>query len=111
VNRRTNEKYNTLHRQVVGRGRSAVPALLVHPDDAAARCLESGDAAVVSSQRGSCRAVVEVTHDIRPGVVSLPHGFDDVNVNHLTSTADADPLSGMTVVSGLAVEVTRVEAG
>jgi hypothetical protein len=40
-------------------------------------------------------------------VVSLPHGFDGANVNLLTSTASADPLSGMTVVSGVAVEVSR----
>jgi hypothetical protein len=51
--------------------------------------------------------VVRVTPDIRPGVVSIPHGFDDANVNHLAITADADPLSGMTVLSGLVVEVSR----
>jgi anaerobic selenocysteine-containing dehydrogenase len=111
VNRRTNEGYNTLHRQVVGRGRAAVPSLLVHPDDAAARDLGAGDVAVVSTEHGSCRALVEVTPDIRPGVVSLPHGFDDTNVNLLTSTADADGLSGMAVVSGLPVEVSREAAG
>jgi anaerobic selenocysteine-containing dehydrogenase len=107
VNRRTNEGYNTLHSQVVSRGRRARPSLLIHPDDATMRGLTSGDVAVVSSGCGSCRAVVEVTTDIRPGVVSLPHGFDDTNVNHLTSTADADRLSGMTVVCGRAVEVSR----
>jgi anaerobic selenocysteine-containing dehydrogenase len=107
VNRRTNQQYNTLHRQIVGRGRPAAPSLLVHPDDAARRGLGDGDVAVVASATGSCRARVEVTPDIRPGVVSLPHGFGSANVNLLTSTATADPLSGMTVVSGLAVEVSR----
>jgi anaerobic selenocysteine-containing dehydrogenase len=107
VNRRTSQQYNTLHRQIVGRGRPAVPSLLVHPDDAAPRGLNDGDVAVVASATGSCRATVEVTPDIRPGVVSLPHGFDSANVNLLTSTVTADPLSGMTIVSGLAVEVSR----
>jgi anaerobic selenocysteine-containing dehydrogenase len=109
VNRRTTEQYNTLHRQIVGRGRPAVPSLLIHPDDAVDRGLGDGDVAVIASENGSCTALVEVTPDIRPGVVSLPHGFDDANVNLLTSTAAADPLSGMTVVSGFAVEISRDE--
>jgi len=107
VNRRTRQQYNTLHRHLAGRGGSAVPSLLVHPDDAVARGLDTGDVAVVSTANGSCRVVVEVTAAIRPGVVSLPHGFEEANVNLLTSAADADALSGMTVLSGLPVEVRR----
>jgi hypothetical protein len=48
---------------------------------------------------------VEVTDAIRPGVVSLPHGFEQANVNRIIGTADADPLSGMTVFSGVPVEL------
>ncbi len=114
INRRTAQQYNTLHRQITGRGRPAVPSLLIHPDDADARGLHTGDRAVLTTAHGSCRAVVEVTADIRRGVVSVPHGFDEANVNLLTSTASsapsaadgADPLSGMTITSGLLVEVT-----
>ncbi len=105
VNRRTPQQYNSLHRQVVGRGRPASPSLLVHPDDAAAHGLVAGALAVIGTASGSCRAVVEITDTIRPGVVSLPHGFDDVNVNLLTSTADADTASGMTITSGLPVRI------
>ncbi len=107
VNRRTAAQYNTLHHQIIGRGRAAVPLLLVHPVDAAARGLRTGDVAVVSNPAGACRATVEVTADIRPGVVSLPHGFDTANVNLLTTTADADKLSGMSIVSGIAVDIAR----
>ena len=35
INRRTSQQYNSLHREVVGRGRPATPSLLLHPDDAA----------------------------------------------------------------------------
>ena len=108
VNRRTPHQYNSLHREVAKPHRPAVAVLLVHPDDAAPRGLSSGDVAVVSRGGASCRAVVEITPTIRAGVVSLPHGFDATNVNLLTSTADADPLSGMTVLSGLAVELAAV---
>lgn len=107
VNRRTAQQYNTLHRQLAGPGprRPAPPSLLMNPYDAADRRLATGDVATITRGTGSCRAVVEVTQDIRRGVVSLPHGFDDANVNLLTSTATVDPLSGMTVVSGLEVHV------
>ena len=82
--------------------------MLVHPVDATARGLRTGDVAVITNPAGAGRAVVEVTADIRPGAVSLPHGFDDSNVNLLTSTADADPLSGMQIVGGIAVDVSRL---
>jgi anaerobic selenocysteine-containing dehydrogenase len=110
VNRRTPQQYNSVHREVVGRGRPPVPALLMHPDDATPRQLASGDVAAISTTHGVCRAVVEVTDAIRPGVVSLPHGFADADVNRVTSSADADPLSGMTIVSGLPVEVAPAGA-
>jgi anaerobic selenocysteine-containing dehydrogenase len=84
-----------------------VPALHIHPDDAGERALATGDTAVLSTVHGSCCALVEVTTAIRRGVVSVPHGFEEANVNRLISTADADRLSGMTITSGLAVEVAR----
>jgi anaerobic selenocysteine-containing dehydrogenase len=107
INRRTPQQYNSLHRQIVGRGRPAAPTLLMHPSDAADRGLAAGATATLSTAHGSCTAVVEVTDTVRAGVVSLPHGFDEANVNRLIATTSADPLSGMTIVSGLPVEVTR----
>ena len=107
INRRTPQQYNTLHREVTGRGRPANPALLVHPSDASARGLAHGETAILRTALGECRAVVEITAAIRPGVVSVPHGFDEANVNLIISTADADPLSGMTITSGVPVELSR----
>ena len=37
--------------------------------------LEDGKGARVTSEAGSVEAVVEVSDEIRPGVVSLPHGW------------------------------------
>lgn len=54
----------------------------VHPDDARSRKLRSGDEAVVSSRRGSLRAQVLVTPNVRPGNVFLP--MHDRRVNTLT---------------------------
>jgi anaerobic selenocysteine-containing dehydrogenase len=64
---------------------------------------------------------VEVTDAVRPGVVSLPHGWGHgvegttlsvaaghagVNSNVLTDHEALDPLSGTSVLNGIPVEVT-----
>ena len=95
--------------------------LQVHPDDAASRGLGDGDDARVASSAGELVATVEVTDAVRPGVVSLPHGWGhdaegaDLGVarryagvnSNLLSPADAlDPLSGNAVLNGIPVEVS-----
>jgi anaerobic selenocysteine-containing dehydrogenase len=94
--------------------------LQVHPDDAAALGLVDGGAARVTSRVGSVQAPVEVTEAIRPGVVSLPHGWGHdlpgarlrvaaehagVNSNVLSDDAAIDPLSGTSVLNGIPVTV------
>ena len=49
--------------------------LHVHPDDAVARALVDGGRAKVVSPTGEVEIAVEVTDAIRPGVVSIPHGW------------------------------------
>jgi anaerobic selenocysteine-containing dehydrogenase len=102
-------------------------SLHVHPDDATPRGLVDGGRAVVTSSAGSVETVVEVTDRIRPGVVSLPHGWGHavdgaglsvartaagdggVNVNVLTP-AEVDPLSGTAVLNGFTVDVRATTA-
>jgi anaerobic selenocysteine-containing dehydrogenase len=95
--------------------------LQVHPDDADAFGVSDGGTARVRSRAGEVTVTVEVTDDLRPGVVSLPHGFGHdlegvelsvareqagVNSNVLTDRDDVDPLSGTAVLNGIPVEVT-----
>jgi biotin/methionine sulfoxide reductase len=49
-------------------------ALEIHPDDAAARGIRSGDLVRVFNDRGACRARASVSANIRQGVVALPTG-------------------------------------
>lgn len=90
--------------------------LLVHPLDAAAHGLHDGAAARLQSAVGELVATVELSEAMRPGVVSLPHGFGDpgpgqrvaaqqpgVNLNALLPVGDRDPLSGTAVLAGVAV--------
>jgi anaerobic selenocysteine-containing dehydrogenase len=94
--------------------------LQVHPDDAHALGLNDGGAVRVMSRVGAVVAPVEVTDAIRPGVVSLPHGWGHelpgtqmrvaaehagVNSNVLTDDRAFDPLSGTSVLNGIPVEL------
>ena len=57
--------------------------LVIHPGDAAARGIGTGQLVRVFNARGSCRARASVSDDIRPGVVALPTGawFGDPSDN------------------------------
>jgi anaerobic selenocysteine-containing dehydrogenase len=97
--------------------------LRIHPDDAASRGLVDGGACTVSSEAGSVEALVEITDTIRPGVVSLPHGWGHdgaglrlsvaeqhagANLNALTGPGGFDLPSGTAVFSGVEVQVRAV---
>jgi anaerobic selenocysteine-containing dehydrogenase len=67
------------------------PLLEMHPDDAAARSIHSGDTVRVFNQRGTYRCKAHVSERARPGVVNglgiwwRKLGLDGTNVNELTS--------------------------
>ncbi|MEU1127830.1 molybdopterin dinucleotide binding domain-containing protein, partial [Streptomyces sp. NPDC005899] len=103
------------------RGGSNVCTLQIHPDDAARLGLGDGTAARVTAAGGEVEAPVEVTDAVRPGVVSLPHGWGHsrpgtrmsvareepgVNVNQLLSGTLLDPLSGTAVLNAIPVSVS-----
>jgi anaerobic selenocysteine-containing dehydrogenase len=98
--------------------------LMVHPTDAAARGLSDGDQARVKSVRGTIEVPIQVTDEIMPGVVSLPHGFGHaregtrlgvagaadnagVSANDLTDEQRVDHLTGNAALNGVPVELTR----
>jgi len=95
--------------------------LLVHPDDARAAGLVDGKPARISSSAGSIVAPVEVTDEMRRGVVCLPHGWghDKPGVRLAVASEHAgvcnnvlapgelvDVLSGNAIVNGIPVEIS-----
>ncbi|HLK43908.1 MAG TPA: molybdopterin-dependent oxidoreductase [Thermoleophilia bacterium] len=97
--------------------------LHLHPDDATRLSLVDGKPARVTSRVGSVTIPVEVTDAIRPGVVSIPHGWGHavdgirldvagrrpgVNSNLLADEAVLDVPSGNAVLSGIPVTVEAV---
>jgi anaerobic selenocysteine-containing dehydrogenase len=110
-----------LHNVPALNGGSNRCTLHVHPDDAARLGLEDGATASVTADGGRVEAPVEITDDVRPGVVSLPHGWGHsrpgtrlsvaaerpgVNVNQLLDGSRLDPLSGTAVLNAIPVDVT-----
>ncbi len=94
--------------------------LLMHPDDATAAGVANGGLARVSSEAGEIEIAVEVSDEMMPGVVSLPHGWGHdkagtrmavarehagVNNNLLAPVDNFDPLSNNAAVNGIPVEV------
>ncbi|KMS57041.1 molybdopterin-dependent oxidoreductase [Sphingobium cupriresistens] len=97
--------------------------LQIHGDDARALGLAHGDSCEVTSQGGIVTAPVEVTDDIMPGVVSLPHGWGHdregarldiarlhvgTNINELSPAEMIDAASGNAVLNGIPVAVRRL---
>ena len=98
-------------------------ATVVNRGDAARLGLVDGGRAAVTSRVGRVELTVEVTDDIAPGVVSIPHGWGHdrpgtelsvasrhagVNTNRLTDDLRVDPLSGTAVLNGVPVQIAAV---
>ncbi len=94
---------------------------LVHPDDAARLDLADGGSARLAGNGQTLQVTVEISAAMRPGVVSLPHGWGHdlpgarlalaaqrpgVNLNALLDDRVRDPLSGNAVLSGGAVTLS-----
>jgi anaerobic selenocysteine-containing dehydrogenase len=94
--------------------------LWLHPLDAASRQLEDGQLARVRSRVGEVAVAVHITPDIRPGVVSLPHGWGHdrpgtdlrvarahpgVSINDLTDELRTDAISANAAFSAVPVWV------
>lgn len=94
--------------------------LQVHPEDAARIGLTDGGMATISSRTGTLTVPVEITQDLRPGVVCFPHGWGHdqegvamnvarkhggINTNLITDEAQFDPVSGNSLLNGVPVTV------
>lgn len=117
--RSNNSWLHNSHRLVKGPDRCT---LMMHPDDATERGLEDGEPVIVASKVGALEVAVEITEDVMPGVVSLPHGWGHnrsgvswqtaaehagVSINDLIDTDRYDPLTGNAVLNGIPVTVER----
>ncbi len=122
--RSNNSWLHNVERLTKGRKGADDCALLMHPDDAAARGLATGDLAALRSRTGEVRVPVFVSDEIGRGVVSLPHGWGHAgaeglrvararpgaSVNDVTDEAFLDGLSANAAFSGVPVTVALAAA-
>jgi anaerobic selenocysteine-containing dehydrogenase len=96
---------------------------LLHPDDATERGLANGDRVRVASTVGAIEVPLEITDEMRRGVVSVPHGFGHsrpgvgwrraaanagASMNDITDTAILDSLTGNAAFNAVPVRVEAV---
>jgi anaerobic selenocysteine-containing dehydrogenase len=98
--------------------------LLVSPDDAQRAGLRTGDTAWLESRVHGGVVPVRVSDEMRPGVVSLPHGWGHaaaapyqrtagsrpgVSVNDWADDSDVESVVGQSILNGVAVRLRRLE--
>jgi anaerobic selenocysteine-containing dehydrogenase len=118
--RSNNSWLHNSERMVNGKPRCT---MLMHPDDAAHRELKSGQKVLVQSKAGSIEIPVEISDEIMPGTVSIPHGWGHnregiqlsvaeqhagQSINDLTDNMAIDALCGTAAFSGIPVTVQTV---
>ena len=97
--------------------------ILMHPSDAAHRNLASGQDVLVNSRVGSVKLPIEISDEMMPGVVSIPHGWGHerpgielqvaqqhagTSINDLTDHLAIDTLCGTAAFNGTWVTVEAV---
>jgi anaerobic selenocysteine-containing dehydrogenase len=92
------------------------PNILIHPEDAKKRGIQSGDKVWVRTKRGSVPFYAKVTERIVKGVIEANMGgggplqpieWKEANVNELTDMENRDPISGFPVFKALLCEVEK----
>jgi anaerobic selenocysteine-containing dehydrogenase len=93
---------------------------LIHSSDAARLHLTDGATATISRGDRQLNVVVSISDDMMPNVISIPHGWGHdkvgaklsvaalrpgVNFNELLDAHELDPLSGNSVLNGIAVQL------
>ncbi len=120
VSRREHAVYNSVAHQLpaLRRRRPFNPAY-VNPADARRLGAEDGSTIAIETSAGSVRAVLQCAADVREGVVSIAHGFEEhVGTGQGASTAalvddasDYEPLSGLPRMSAIPVRVRLAGGG
>ncbi|MGM8887477.1 molybdopterin dinucleotide binding domain-containing protein, partial [Psychrobacter sp. 1U2] len=119
--RSNNSWLHNSYRLVKGKPRCT---LMLHPETAKEYGIEDGQNVKVTSRVGSVNIIAEVTNELMPSVVSIPHGWGHgrkgvkqkiaqahagVSVNDLTDDTLIDQLSGNAAVNGVPVQLEAIK--
>lgn len=110
---------NQIYRDPAWRKTDPDGAMRIHPDDARARGLLDGARALCTSDTGEIEVTVEIDDALRPGMVTLPHGYGMCHgggepigpqINRLTASDHCDPVARTPYHKHVPVSVRAVRA-
>jgi anaerobic selenocysteine-containing dehydrogenase len=118
VSRREHEVYNSVgHSLPALKKKRPYNPVYMHPSDAKRLQIENGGCVEIRSGNGMVTGIVTMADDVRPGVVSVSHGFpNSAATSSFSGTSVStliddethyDPFSGMPRMSAIPVTVTR----
>jgi anaerobic selenocysteine-containing dehydrogenase len=123
ISRLTNRTLGWMHHSHrLIKGRNPVE-LIIHPEDAEARNIHVDSVVRISTVRGSIEVAVQISDDIMPGVVCLPHlwghnrpgtqqrvanASPGASYNDLMGVSAIDELTGNAIFNGVTVQVTPI---
>ncbi len=105
---RTNEYHNSRYRYLSKSNKRMSEAMAeIHPDSAKKYGIGDGEMMTVKTKRGMIDIKAKITEDLMPGVVSIPFGWVQANVNFLTNDAPACPGSGYPALRSMLCKVEK----
>lgn len=96
--------------------------LLVHPEDAERAGIADGETAILENHVHRARVPVRVSNEMRPGVVSLPHGWGHldsapwqrvaganpgISINDWTDDQNVESVVGQSILNGVSVRLRK----
>ena len=117
--RSNNSWLHNSYRMVKGRDRCTA---LIHPDDAAKQDIIDGEIIEVRSRIGAIQIKAELTDEMMPGAISIPHGWGHhrdgiqldiaaahagVSINDIIDDELVDELCGVSVINATPVTIKR----
>jgi anaerobic selenocysteine-containing dehydrogenase len=111
VSRRHARRVNSAAYAVPELAEREPPIVVLHPEDAVRLGVAEGAPVEVRTDAGAVRGTAHLDDGIRPGAVSLTHGWIAVNVNALVGAHQVDVLTGQPHMSAIPVTVIAAPEG
>jgi anaerobic selenocysteine-containing dehydrogenase len=122
--RRMRDLFNSIgYYQPMTRKRNPLNPAGLHPDDMQSLALTDGDEIEIASENGTVRAVARSDRSLRPGVITISHGWGGLpedgtdiravgtNINPLISDSEhVDSVNAMPRMSAIPVNIRRVQS-
>ena len=92
------------------RQRNREPLAEINIETAEKYGISDGEKVAVETKRGKIELKAKVSEDILPGIVCIPHGWAEANVNLLTDDSSADPTIGYPALKSLLCRIRKSSA-